>query len=84
MHLNIADVSLYNLNKCLPYIMANPKCRTRGSGNPINIVWADKRNEHVALQVIPNFTPQHVPSILGMSCCATEKGKAVYVVKNSV
>lgn len=64
--------------------MATLERRTRGSGNPIKIAWADKKDEHVALQVIPNFTPQHFSSIPGMGCCATEKGKTVYTMKNSV
>lgn len=46
----------------------------------VSLSW---RDEHVALQVIPNFTPQHFSSIPGMGGCAAEKGKAVYAMKNS-
>lgn len=71
------------MTKCLPHIMATLEHRTRRSGNPIKTAWADKRDEHAALQVIPNFTPQHFSSIAGMGC-AMEKGKAVNAMKNSV
>lgn len=77
-HLNITDVSLKSLTICLPTIIATLERWTRGSGNHIKIGWADKGDEHVALGVIPNFTPQDLFLRSGHGLHCNRKGRKLH------
>lgn len=64
---------------------SNPRALdTCGSGNPIKIGWADKRDEHVVLGVIPNFTPQDFPPFWSWVALQQKRDKAAYTMENSV
>lgn len=56
---SLKSFSQWAMTKCVPHTGGIQKHRTHGLGNPIKNGSADKRDETIALQVIPNFTPQH-------------------------
>lgn len=77
---------------CSPTPDCAQKHRTHRAGNHILNGSADKRDEHMALQVIPNFTPRHIFPVCGKGGgavlenwdkCTCKRNKSYLVLKTN-
>lgn len=59
--------------------MATLERRTRAGRNPIKVAWMITDMSTKRSEWLPNFTPQHFPSVSGLGWCVQQK--AVHAVR---